>query len=187
MAKYLEEEILAGERISLKSVQHCSTCHCKTAGITAPHFPKTSYTIGTQTTMPETDIQNLICPRCNSDLLLSSRFNPPVSNLGDKSRDKDMEFKGQTKELQGNTILGHRWLSDAGLANTSRKQSTDEASLLLKTPVVSDPIIPNHGVIAEQDGAANSFSNALIKNIKVLQRTHTCNHWVLIWNVSLFR
>lgn len=86
MAKYLEEEILAGDRYSLKSVQHCSTCLCAGPGTvtgtatdvmgpTTDAFHLKAYSIGTQTVV-QGETNNSLCLRCNSNLNSPSRGSP---------------------------------------------------------------------------------------------------------------
>lgn len=190
MAKYLEEEILAGDRFALKSV-HCSTCQCKDADT----FHQKTYSIGTQTLGGGADANNSLCLRCNSNLNSPSRSSPCIMKVGDSPERKngsvmangDEECTVRKEELQVNPILGHHRRTDRtnGGPFVSNKKSSHPLSSVdgqqqvksaASHSISSSSVAKQNGggsggvggvVKTEQETNAGSFNNVLIKNIKV--------------------
>lgn len=195
MAKYLEEEILAGDRFSLKSAQHCSTCQC------LDHHNQQTYTIGTQTTT-DSGTNNALCLRCNSNLNSPSRSSAYVMRRTEEDEQEKSSVsisrvvEKEEKELQVNPILGHPnrrsvggHLANGGVpgshssSNNSNIKSTSQSTetQLQQSRTVpystSSAVTPaSQGVngVVRSDGDketttndTGNFNSALIKNIKV--------------------
>lgn len=193
MAKYLEEEILAGDRFSLKSAQHCSTCQC------LDHHNQQTYTIGTQTMTTSGGTNNALCLRCNSNLNSPSRSSAYVMRRTEEEEDQEKSsvsmsrvVEKEEKELQVNPILGHpnrrsvgSHLANGGVpgshSNNSKSTSQSTETQLQQSRTVpyatSSAVTPaSQGVngVVRSDGDkqtttndTGNFNSALIKNIKV--------------------
>lgn len=192
MAKYLEEEVLAADRLTLKSTTqpHCSTCRCQEAASSAatPAFHQPAYSIGTQTAVPG-DAYNSLCLRCNSNLNSPSRSSPYIMKLGGSSAEETAEAEPRrNEELQVNPILGHHRLNaidhrNSSLATNGGAGGRDISSDTTTSQIIGGPLLAKNktnsdtkkdatqstisGAVLPEVVNTSSFNNVLIKNIKV--------------------
>lgn len=172
MAKYLEEEVLAADRMTLKSTQpHCSTCRCQEeATVATPAFHQSTYSIGTQTAVPGA-AYNSLCLRCNSNLNSPSRSSPYIMKLGGSSvhEEKAKAEPRRNDELQVNPILGHHRLSamdrtssvitNGGGVGGARDITSDTVT----SPIIGGPLLAkNNQTIPDtkNDPAQSTISGA---------------------------
>ena len=179
MARFLEEEILAGDRFALKTAQHCSTCRCKetTVGASAGStFHQDSYSIGTQTTFQGSgpNNNNFLCLRCNSNLNSPSRSSPYITGQAMVNGDDEEEPTSRRDDLQVNPILGiphHQRRHERTMSSTMSegvsvaKMSQGQESQGHRVDPIGEAKETTTGEVTVEETV--TFNNALIKNIKV--------------------